>query len=49
MYLLQQREYMSPDEAKTVMYDKETWRQFKSTLLQRTVENLHRKVPEKVP
>ncbi|KAL4230951.1 hypothetical protein ACF0H5_011324 [Mactra antiquata] len=44
-----QREYMTQDEAKTVMYDKETWKQYKSVLLQRTVENLHRITSEKVP
>lgn len=44
-----QREYMSPEEAKTVMYDKETWKQYKTVLLQRTVEGLHRNQGEKVP
>ncbi|XP_045203583.2 uncharacterized protein LOC123556719 isoform X2 [Mercenaria mercenaria] len=44
-----QREYMTPEEAKTVMYNKETWKQYKSVLLQRTVDTLHRKHVEKVP
>lgn len=44
----QQREYMTTDEAKTVMYDKETWNQYKSVLLQRTVDGLHRNQNEKV-
>ncbi|WAQ99542.1 hypothetical protein MAR_023915 [Mya arenaria] len=37
-----QREYMSADEAKTVMYNKETWRQYKNVLLQRTNILLYR-------
>lgn len=44
-----QREYMTPEEAKTVMYDKETWKQYKTALLQRTVENVNRNKVEKVP
>ncbi|XP_052792872.1 uncharacterized protein LOC128226836 isoform X2 [Mya arenaria] len=44
-----QREYMSADEAKTVMYNKETWRQYKNVLLQRTVSSLTRNQTERVP
>ncbi|KAK3584513.1 hypothetical protein CHS0354_006049 [Potamilus streckersoni] len=38
-----QREYMSPDEARSILYEKETWNQYKSVLLQKTVENLAKK------
>ena len=48
VYILQQREYMSAEEAKTIMYDKETWNQYKTVLLQRTVDGLHRNQNEKV-
>ena len=48
LYILQQREYMTAEEAKTIMYDKETWNQYKTVLLQRTVGGLHRNQNEKV-
>ncbi|KAJ8298347.1 hypothetical protein KUTeg_024878 [Tegillarca granosa] len=35
-----QREYMSPDEAKKVLYTKETWNQYKSVLMRRLVDNI---------
>ena len=48
LFILQQREYMTAEEAKTIMYDKETWNQYKTVLLQRTVGGLHRNQNEKV-
>ncbi|KAH3835165.1 uncharacterized protein LOC127878895 isoform X2 [Dreissena polymorpha] len=43
-----QREYMSAEEAKEVMYNKETWQKYKTVLLSRTISNLSRSQIDKV-
>ncbi|XP_076446113.1 uncharacterized protein LOC143283723 isoform X2 [Babylonia areolata] len=37
-----QRSYLSTDEAKSVLYDKETWAQYKNILMQRLIDRLPR-------
>jgi hypothetical protein len=37
---LQQRSYLSTDEAKAILYDKETWAQYKHVLMQRLIDHL---------
>ncbi|XP_041359526.1 uncharacterized protein LOC121375899 isoform X2 [Gigantopelta aegis] len=35
-----QREYLTTEEAKDILYDKETWSQYKNVLMQRLIQNL---------
>ena len=38
----QQRSYLSTEEAKSILYDKETWVQYKNVLMQRLIDSLPR-------